>query len=88
MVERRTYPDDQRISRFYMTDKAKALRRQAASMFRELDAEVAGALSTEEQGALKGLLLKVHVQLVRHMAPLHRHQFGWLPEDNDQEEDL
>lgn len=85
-VERRTDPDDQRISRVYMTDKAQALRRQASSVFRDLDAEVAGALSADERDALRELLMKVHAEFRRHMAPLHQHRFGWLPGDDDQEE--
>ena len=85
-VERRIDPTDQRVSRVHMTDKAKALRRQATTVFQELDAEVAGALTAGEQSALKELLTKVHGQLLAHMAPLHRHQFGWLPDDADSEE--
>ena len=83
-VERRTDPDDQRVSRVYMTDQSRALRRQAALIFRELDAEVTGALSTEEQEKLRGLLLKVHARLLHHMPPLHQHQFGWLHEDDEE----
>ncbi|MDD5263917.1 MAG: MarR family transcriptional regulator [Candidatus Bipolaricaulis sp.] len=85
-VERRTDPDDQRISRVYMTEKAGALRRQATTIFRELDAEVAGALSTDEQAVLRELLMKVHAEFRRHMPPLHQHRFGWLAGEGDAEE--
>jgi len=84
-VERRTDPDDQRISRVYMTEKARALRRQATSIFVELDAEVAEALSPDEQSTLRELLMKVHAEFRQHMAPLHQHRFGWLsPTDREE----
>lgn len=85
-IERRTDPNDQRITRVYMTEKARTLHLEAMGSFRELDAEVAGALSAEERDALRELLLKVYARFLEHMAPRHQHRFGWHPDEEEEEE--
>jgi DNA-binding MarR family transcriptional regulator len=77
-VERRPDPDDQRVSRVYLTKRARALQEEAATTFRELEQEVTSALTPEEQAELQKLLLKVHARLLEHM-PAGRHDFLPFP---------
>ncbi len=73
-VERRSDPADQRVSRVYLTARARALQEEAATTFRELEREVAGALTVAEQAELRTLLLKIHARLIEHM-PTGKHHF-------------
>lgn len=64
-IERRRDPADQRIVRVHLTDRARALQEEARASLRELDEEMAAALSVEERRILRESLLKVR----RHLAP-------------------
>jgi DNA-binding MarR family transcriptional regulator len=83
-VERRPDAVDQRVSRVYLTTRARALQEQAAATFHELEQEVTCALTTEEQSELRKLLLKVHARLLEHMTP-GRHGFFPFPEASGEE---
>jgi len=83
-VERRPDPTDQRVSRVYLTQRARALQEEAASTFRELEQEVTCALTPGEQEELRKLLLKVHARLVEHM-PAGRHHVFPFPEAGGEE---
>ena len=63
-VERRRDPQDDRVMRVYLTQKAQALRDEAHISFREIDDEIAGALTEDERVEFRRLLLKVYDQLV------------------------
>lgn len=71
-IERRTDPGDQRVSRVYLTPRARALREEAEGVFRELEDEVTSALTSEEQASLHALLLKVRGRLAEE-TPEGRH---------------
>jgi len=73
-VERRPDATDQRVSRVYLTARARSLQTVAAATFRELEQEVSSALTPTEEEELRALLLKVHARLVEHM-PADRHGF-------------
>jgi len=83
-VERRPDPDDQRVSRVYLTKKARALQEEAATTFRELEQEVTCALTAAEQTELRTLLLKVHARLVEHF-PTGRHHVFPFPDEEGEE---
>jgi MarR family transcriptional regulator, organic hydroperoxide resistance regulator len=83
-IERRPDPDDQRVSRVYLTKKARALQEEADATFHELEAEVTGALTSTEQDQLHGLLLKIHARLIEHL-PIGRHPLFPLPDNGGEE---
>ena len=83
-VERRSDPGDQRISRVYPTDQAKALDEEAQACFRDLDQEIVGALGEEERIAFRELLIKVHSRLIERM-PDDRRGFPRPCEKGDDE---
>lgn len=62
-IQRRRDPTDQRVVRVYLTGRAKALREEARSTFRELDRELTAVLSEKERQILMASLLKVHHHL-------------------------
>jgi len=66
-VERRPDPDDQRVSRVYLTKRARALREEAEGAFHELEGEITSTLTPAEQTELHDLLLKVHARLLEHV---------------------
>lgn len=71
-IERHPDPDDQRVSRVYLTKRARALQAEAEGAFRELEHEVTSALTPEEQADLHALLLKVRERLSSEL-PEGRH---------------
>jgi DNA-binding MarR family transcriptional regulator len=66
-IERRRDATDQRIVRVYLTEKARALRAEARTTFRELDQELTSVLTDNERGILMTSLLKVHRHLSHSM---------------------
>ena len=52
--------EDQRVVRVYLTRKAKALRAEARTAFREMEKELASIYTNEERETLKRLLMKLH----------------------------
>jgi DNA-binding MarR family transcriptional regulator len=64
-IERRRDAADQRVVRVYLTEKARALRAEARTTFRELDRELASMLTDNERDILMTSLLKVHRHLSR-----------------------
>jgi DNA-binding MarR family transcriptional regulator len=66
-VMRRPDPNDQRVSRVYLTEKARVLHEEARSNFLELEREVTGVLTAREQGELHALLVKVHAKLIERL---------------------
>lgn len=83
-IERKPDPHDQRISRVYLTAKAKALHEEARASFSELDEEVTGALTENEQSIFRQLLAKVHARLVEELPPGRQH----LPDKNEGGKDI
>jgi DNA-binding MarR family transcriptional regulator len=66
-VVRRADPDDQRVSRVYLTEKARVLHEEHHSSFLELEREVTAVLTPREQGELHALLAKVHAKLIERL---------------------
>jgi DNA-binding MarR family transcriptional regulator len=71
-IERKPDPGDQRVSRVYLTEKAKALHAEAQASFRELDEEIVDVLDADEQTTFRRLLGKIHAQLIARL-PEGRH---------------
>jgi DNA-binding MarR family transcriptional regulator len=64
-IERRRDEADQRIVRVFVTKKADALRKEAESVFLEMENELNEVYTKVEQTTLRNLLLKLH----DHFAP-------------------
>lgn len=62
-IERRRDPQDDRVMRVYLTEKAQAVREEVHASFHQIDDEIAGTLSEDERTELRRLLLKVFGQL-------------------------
>jgi MarR family transcriptional regulator, organic hydroperoxide resistance regulator len=64
-VHRRPDPDDQRVSRVYLTEHGQVVRQRVADMWQTLENETFDGLSMEEQDQLAGLLDRVRTNLSR-----------------------
>ena len=63
-IERRPDPNDQRVVRIHLTDKALSLKEEVRGSFRELEEEITDVLTEEEEETLRAVLAKVHSRLV------------------------
>ena len=74
-IRRRRDIDDQRVVRVYLTAKAKALRVETRSSFKELDSELTSVLSEAERTIFMAALKKVHHHLSQKVNG--RHKMEW-----------
>jgi DNA-binding MarR family transcriptional regulator len=58
-IVKQTNPEDKRLLRIYLTDKAKALKQKLAKEREQANEEILRALSVEEKVLLKRLLRDV-----------------------------
>lgn len=73
LLERRPDSEDQRVSHVYLTDAGRAIRERVDQRWREIEAQVFGAFSEEEQERLRALLDRVREELVHlHDEPCGR----------------
>lgn len=66
-IVRRRDPDDQRIVRVYLTEKALPLSKESRTLFMELDRELTTVLGDDERNTLMQTLTKVHGKLSQTM---------------------
>jgi len=64
-VVRRPDPEDQRISRVYLTDKGWATHGRLHEVWEEIEAQAFGGFTAEERVLLRRFLLQVRDNLVR-----------------------
>jgi DNA-binding MarR family transcriptional regulator len=62
-VERRADPEDQRVSRVYLTDAGLEIRGAVEEIWAELEKRTLEGFSAEEQDELRGFLQRVHENL-------------------------
>ena len=62
-VERRPDPDDQRVSRVYLTDAGRAVRADVQQVWRQLEEEAFAGFTLEEQVLLRRFFLQVRENL-------------------------
>ena len=74
-IRRRRDSADQRIVRVFLTERARALREEARSSFRELDRELTAVLNKNERQILMASLLKVHHHLAQAVETADRSGF-------------
>ena len=63
LVERRPDEQDQRISRVFLTDKGRFLRKKIEQNWRKLEKQVLSGFSEEEREAVYGYLLRIRANL-------------------------
>ena len=62
-VERRPDPDDQRVSRVYLTDAGRAVRADVQQVWRQLEEEAFAGFTLEERVLLRRFFLQVRENL-------------------------
>ena len=62
-LERRSDPDDQRVSRVYLTDAGRDIRAAVERIWTELEQETFGGFSDEERETLEAYLERIHRNL-------------------------
>jgi DNA-binding MarR family transcriptional regulator len=74
-VERRDDPNDQRVSRVYLTTAGHAIRAQVEQVWEQLGNETFDGLTADEQETLRQLLVVIRQNLLRVHgdAPHHKH---------------
>lgn len=74
-VVRRPDPDDQRISRVYLTEAGKAVQKDVEGLFRTIEAETFADFTGEEQEVLRGYFLRIRENLIRATgeSPFEKH---------------
>jgi len=64
-VERRPDPQDQRVSRVYLTDAGRAIRAQVHQVLDALEDEIFAGFTLEERVLLRRFLLQIRENLIR-----------------------
>jgi DNA-binding MarR family transcriptional regulator len=64
-VERRSDPQDQRVSRVYLTDAGRSIRERVEQVWRTLDEETFEGFSAEERDLLQRFFLQMRENLIR-----------------------
>jgi DNA-binding MarR family transcriptional regulator len=64
-VERRHDPDDQRVSRVYLTAAGRAVREDVQQVWRRLEEEAFASFTEEEGLLLRGFFLRIRDNLVQ-----------------------
>ena len=64
-VERRSDPEDQRVSRVYLTDAGRSIRDRVEQVWRTLEGEIFEGFSVEERSLLRRLFLQMRDNLER-----------------------
>lgn len=63
LIERRSDPDDARISRVYLTERGRALEQPVLAVWKQLEAQTVAGLSDTEQALLRRLLMQLSTNL-------------------------
>ena len=72
LIARERDREDQRVVRVFLTDRAKAMRKEARAVFHQMEAELSSIYSDEEKATLHRLLMKLHDRFAPD-DPHHRH---------------
>ena len=63
LVERRGDPDDQRVSRVYLTERGRDLQQPVQDVWRQLDETAFASMTPEERMLFRRLLMQVQANL-------------------------
>ncbi len=72
LIARERDREDQRVVRVYLTDRAKELRAEARTVFRQMEEELSSIYSDDEKATLHRLLMKLHDRFAPD-DPHHQH---------------
>jgi DNA-binding MarR family transcriptional regulator len=64
-VQRRPDPDDQRVSRVYLTEGGRAVQAGVQQVWRQLEEEAFAGFAPEERALLRGFFLQIRENLER-----------------------
>jgi DNA-binding MarR family transcriptional regulator len=64
-VERRSDPEDQRVSRVYLTDTGRSIRDRVEQVWRKIEEETFAGFSAEERNLLQRFFLQMRENLKR-----------------------
>lgn len=64
-IERRPDPDDQRVSRVYLTDAGRAIQREVRQVWSTLESETFAGFTLEERVLLRRFLVQIRENLLR-----------------------
>jgi DNA-binding MarR family transcriptional regulator len=68
LVVRRRDPEDERVSRVYLTDAGRAIQSELEAIVQELDETIFAGFTDEERILMRGFLNRVHSNLRRALA--------------------
>jgi len=85
-ITRERDSNDQRVVRVFLTPKAKALRSEARTVFRDVENELGSIFSDAERETLTRLLTKLHDHFAPEDTPPH-HVHRFLSDDLDRADD-
>jgi DNA-binding MarR family transcriptional regulator len=74
-VIRQPDPDDQRVSRVYLTERGRAVRAEVREAFGHLEEDTVRGLTAEERGSLRRLLLQIRENLMEVTEEAHHPRF-------------
>ena len=84
LIARERDREDQRVVRVFLTDKAKAMRKDTRTVFHEMEAELSSIYSDKERATLHRLLMKLHDRFAPD-DPHHRHHHdAFFHEEEDE----
>lgn len=65
LVERRPDPDDQRVSRVYLTDAARSMHDTVETTWQQIDEQIFAGFSSEERALFEQFLLRIQGNLMQ-----------------------
>jgi DNA-binding MarR family transcriptional regulator len=84
LIARKRDQEDQRVVRVFLTDKAKAMRKEAQTVFHQMEAELSSIYTDKEKATLRRLLMKLHDRFAPD-DPHHRHHHdAFFHEEEDE----
>ena len=84
LIVRERDREDQRVVRVFLTDKAKAMRKEARTAFHQMEEELSSIYTDEEKATLHRLLTKLHDRFAPD-DPHHRyHHDAFFREERDE----
>jgi MarR family transcriptional regulator, organic hydroperoxide resistance regulator len=81
-IERRTDPEDRRVSRVYLTAAGRALQDSVASLWHDLEVQTFAGLTFEQRDSLWHTLLQIRENLKQGVQPLPCQQVAGKENDS------
>jgi MarR family transcriptional regulator, organic hydroperoxide resistance regulator len=88
MLVRREDPEDQRVSRIYLTEAGRAIRSEVERTWAQLDAESLSGFSVEERTQFVAYLMRVEQNLIRATSGAAPSDEANIVNDHESEENV